>query len=185
MIEPQRIALLQLGSFLVVALSWQVSYPSTAAEQAFDKPVMDSAVVNHYRQSETPYSAGHRGVDYQVELGQEVFAPASGHVHFVGEVVDRQLISLAHYDQLITAFEPVCSGLSEGEFVSRGQLIGQVCEGQPSYQAHCENHPCLHFSVRKNGEYLSPLWFTHELEASRLLPWIEPEEIEVTPSDAL
>jgi murein DD-endopeptidase MepM/ murein hydrolase activator NlpD len=184
-IEPQRLAVLQLGSFLAVALSWQFGFPSVAAEIAMEKPVLDSAVVNHYRQSESPYSAGHRGVDYDVELGQEVFAPASGTVHFVGEVVDRHLISLAHDSQLLTAFEPVCSKLSEGDLVSRGQLIGEVCEGRPSYQPHCQNSPCLHFSVRKNGEYLSPLWFTKELKASRLLPWIEPEAIEAMPSGEL
>jgi murein DD-endopeptidase MepM/ murein hydrolase activator NlpD len=114
-------------------------------------------------------------------LGQAVFAPADGKVHFVGEVVNRQLISLDHDQELLSAFEPVCSQLTEGDSVVSGQLIGEVCEGGASYDPHCQPSICVHFSVRKNGEYLSPLWFTGELKPSRLLPWIEATK----PSDEL
>lgn len=174
MIEPDRIGLLQLASFLALAISWQLPTPSLGAESQFSSPLVGSSVVHEYRQSETPYSAGHRGIDYEAKLGQAVFAPANGQVHFVGKVVNRQLISLNHGQELLTAFEPVCSQLTEGESVVSGQLIGEVCEGEASYHPHCQTSDCLHFSVRKNGEYLSPLWFTGELTPSRLLPWIEP-----------
>jgi murein DD-endopeptidase MepM/ murein hydrolase activator NlpD len=138
-----------------------------------DSPLVGSSVVHEYRQSETPYSAGHRGIDYEATLGQAVFAPADGKIHFVGEVVNRQLISLDHDQELLSAFEPVCSQLTEGDSVVSGQLIGEVCEGGASYDPHCQPSICVHFSVRKNGEYLSPLWFTGELTPSRLLPWTE------------
>jgi murein DD-endopeptidase MepM/ murein hydrolase activator NlpD len=173
-IEPDRISLLQLASFLAVALSWQLPAPGLGAEKTMDSPLVGSTVVREYRQSETPYSAGHRGIDYEATLGQAVFAPAAGKVHFVGKVVNRQLISLDHGQLLLSAFEPVCSQLTEGESVVSGQLIGEVCEGEASYDLHCETTICLHYSVRKSGEYLSPLWFTGELTPSRLLPWIEP-----------
>ena len=179
MIERDRISLLQLASFLAVALSWQVPAPSLGAERTMDSPLVGSSVVRQYRQSETPYSAGHRGIDYEATLGQAVFAPADGKVHFVGEVVNRQLISLDHDQELLSAFEPVCSQLNEGDSVVSGQLIGEVCEGEASYDPHCQPSICVHFSVRKNGEYLSPLWFTGELTPSRLLQWIEPTK----PSD--
>ena len=91
-----------------------------------DSPLVGSSVVRQYRQSETPYSAGHRGIDYEATLGQAVFAPAEGKVHFVGEVVNRQLISLDHDQELLSAFEPVCSQLTEGDSVVSGQLIGEV-----------------------------------------------------------
>ena len=181
MIERDRISLLQLASFLAVALSWQLPAPSLGAEKTMDSPLVGSSVVREYRQSETPYSAGHRGIDYEATLGQAVFAPAEGKVHFVGEVVNRQLISLDHDQELLSAFEPVCSQLTEGDSVVSGQLIGEVCEGGASYDPHCQPSICVHFSVRKNGEYLSPLWFTGELKPSRLLPWIEATK----PSDEL
>jgi murein DD-endopeptidase MepM/ murein hydrolase activator NlpD len=167
--------MLQLTSFLVLSLSWQLPTPSLGAEVGFSAPVIGSGLINSYRQSEGPYGPGHRGVDYQVELGQGIFAPQDGNVHFVGKVVNRQLISLSHDGNLLTAFEPVCSKLTQGEQVFKGDLIGEVCEADESYQPHCEDTFCMHFSIRKNGEYLSPLWFTGELTASRLLPWIEPE----------
>ena len=181
MIEPDRISLLQLASFLAVALSWQLPAPSLGAEKTMDSPLVGSRVVREFRQSETPYSAGHRGIDYEATLGQAVFASADGKVHFVGKVVNRQLISLDHGQELLSAFEPVCSQLTEGDSVVSGQLIGEVCEGESSYEPHCQPNICMHFSVRKNGEYLSPLWFTGELTPSRLLPWIEPTTPEGEP----
>lgn len=174
MFEPQRLWLVQLASFLALSLSWEIPAPSLGQERNFTAPVIGSELVNHYRQSETPYSEGHRGVDYSVSLGQGVFAPAEGLVHFVGVVVDRPVISIAHDREVLSAFEPVCSGLNPGDSISRGELIGEVCEAKESYQQHCDNAFCLHFSIRKNGEYLSPLWLTGELTASRLLPWVEP-----------
>ena len=119
MIEPERIATLQLASFLVLALTWQIPIPSLGSQQQLESPVVGSALINSYRQSETEYSAGHRGVDYEVELGQGVFAPSDGQVHFVGKVVDRQLISLSHEGELLSAFEPVCSKLQLGDLVSK------------------------------------------------------------------
>ena len=174
MIEPERLSWLQLASFLVLAVSWQLPSPSFGSEQPFEPILVGSVLVNDYRQSEGPYTEGHRGVDYQVDLGQGVFAPAAATVHFVGSVADRQLISLSHEGELLTTYEPVCSVLKVGDKVSSGDLIGEVCEADSSYQQHCLETTCLHFSVRKNGEYLSPLWFSGELSPSRLLPWIEP-----------
>ena len=181
MIEPQRLAVLQLASFLALSLSWQISSPSQAGQNHLSPPVVGSSVIEHYRQSETPYSSGHRGVDYEVALAQGVFAPADATVHFVGQVVNRQLISLSHDGQLLSSFEPVCSKLTKGEPVQKDQLIGEVCEGDETYQPHCERQKCLHFSLRKNGEYLSPLWFTKELRSSRLLPWVDPDWLEAKP----
>ena len=176
-IDPERTMTLQLASFLVLALAWQTPPPSLGSELSFSPPVIGSTLINSYRQSETEYSAGHRGVDYQVELGQGVFAPSNGQVHFVGRVVNRQLISLAHENNLLSSFEPVCSTLQKGDRVNAGDLIGEVCEAEENYQQHCEEIFCLHFSIRRNGEYLSPLWFTGELPPSRLLPWKDPEQL--------
>ena len=142
MFEPNRIALLQLGSFVVLAVTYQLPSPSLGAEVDLTSPLVGSSVVKNYRASETPYSSGHRGVDYAVELGQGVFAPADGRVHFSGKVVDRQLISIAHSNDLLSAFEPVCSALSAGESISRGELIGEVCEADETYQPHCEMLYC-------------------------------------------
>jgi hypothetical protein len=113
-------------------------------------------------------------VDYEVTLGQGVFAPANATVSFAGLVVDRPVLSLSHNGQVVSAFEPVCSALNVGEQVVAGELVAEVCEPEQDYVPHCNDKLCLHFSVRRNGEYLSPLWFTGQLSPSVLLPWIEP-----------
>jgi murein DD-endopeptidase MepM/ murein hydrolase activator NlpD len=174
MIEPQRIATLQLAGFLTLSLTWLMPSPSLGSQPSWSAPVVGSELVSSYRSPETPYGTGHRGVDYKVTLGQGVFAPADGTVSFVGKVVDRPVVSLSHQGNLVSSFESVCSSLVVGQEVSTGDLVGEVCEADQEYLQHCADYPCLHFSIRKDGEYLSPLWFTGELSPSVLLPWVEP-----------
>ena len=128
-------------------------------------------LIEHFRQPSSDYSAGHRGVDYQVSLGQSVFAPADGTVWFVGRVVNRNIISLKHGSSILTEFEPVCSTLLAGEPVAIGQVIGEVCDPAPSYRQHCDALRCMHFSLRHEGRYLSPLALIGGLNPSRLLPY--------------
>ena len=128
-------------------------------------------LINQYRQPSSDYSAGHRGVDYQVSLGDSVFAPADGTVWFVGKVVDRNIISLKHGSSILTEYEPVCSTLAAGENVALGQLIGLVCDADRGYRQHCPGARCLHFSLRFTGQYLSPLALIGGLNPSRLLPY--------------
>jgi murein DD-endopeptidase MepM/ murein hydrolase activator NlpD len=127
-------------------------------------------LINQYRQPNSDYSAGHRGVDYLVTMGQRVFAPADGQVWFSGKVVNRSLLSLSHAGGYLSEFEPLCSELKRGEVVFKGQEIGQVCKAEASYVPHCASATCLHFSLRSFGSYLSPLVLIGELNPSRLLP---------------
>jgi murein DD-endopeptidase MepM/ murein hydrolase activator NlpD len=148
-----------------------------AVSSALDTPLINWAppleppinLVNLYRQPNSDYSAGHRGIDYQVTLGQSVLAPADGEVWFSGKVVNRYLLSLKHPDGNLTEFEPVCTDLQKGEPVFLGQEIGEVCEAESSYRQHCQNTTCLHFSIRKLGAYLSPQVFIGGINPSRLL----------------
>lgn len=127
-------------------------------------------LVNQYRQPSSEYSAGHRGVDYRVSLNQTVFAPSDGQVSFAGVVVDRPLLSLRHPGGEITEFEPLCTDLKVGDLVRRQEPIGWVCDPNASYRQHCQHVRCLHFSMRKNDWYLSPLALIGGLNPSRLLP---------------
>ena len=173
-IEPQKIAVLQLAGFLTLSVTWLVPTPSLGSETVWVPPVVGSQLVNSYKAADTAYGSGHRGVDYQVKLAQGVFAPADATVSFVGKVVDRPVLSLSHEGNLVSSYEPVCSSLVVGQEVVAGELVAEVCEADQHYLQHCPDSFCLHFSTRKDGEYLSPLWFTGELAPSRLLPWIEP-----------
>ena len=111
----------------------------------------------------TPYGSGHRGIDIR-SGGADVFAPESGVVSFVGAVAGRPVLAIRHPGGLVSSFEPVDSTLVAGEAVSRGQLVGTLLPG------HCASTPCLHFGVRLNGEYVSPLNYLGGIPRAVLLP---------------
>ena len=162
------VALISLASLAFV--------PASAAEDSILpvqnwNPPLDAPVklVNQYRQPNSDYSAGHRGVDYLSKLGQPVLATADGQVWFTRQVGQRNVMSLAHAGGYLSEVEPVCTDLSKGEQVFQGQQIGVVCAGTENYVQHCASAICLHFSLRKDGAYLSPLIFIGGLNPSRLL----------------
>ncbi len=128
-------------------------------------------LVRPYLQPSSDYSAGHRGVDYAVAIGQKLVAPADGVVSFAGRLVNRGVISIKHSGTLVSELEPACSSVAVGQSVMAGQVIGRVCAAEPSYIQHCPKQTCLHFSVRQDGRYLSPLVFIGGLNPSRLLPY--------------
>lgn len=173
MLDPRRLVIMQLALFLVLSISLIPAPPSFSAN-AWIEPVVGAQLVNSFRQPETPYGAGHRGVDYGVKQGQPVFAVAEGVVHFVGKVVDRAVISIRHPGSYLSAYEPVCSELKVGATVLVGELIGEICESDPIYSPHCQK-TCLHLSARLGQEYLSPQALMGQLRPSVVLPWIEPD----------
>lgn len=120
------------------------------------------AVVNPFVAPATAYSAGHRGVDIAAP-GGGVRAPASGVVRFAGVVVDRPVLSIDHGGGVISSYEPVVASVAKGDSVSRGQPIGAVSPG------HCVTR-CLHFGVRVDGQYVSPMGFFGDIPRSILLP---------------
>jgi murein DD-endopeptidase MepM/ murein hydrolase activator NlpD len=112
---------------------------------------------------ETPYAAGHRGLDLTAPGGTTIRSPSDGVVHFSGTVVDRPVLSIEHSGDLISSFEPVESPLVAGAVVHRGEPVGTLLAG------HCAS-PCLHWGVRLHGEYVSPLNYLGGIPRSVLLP---------------
>lgn len=110
----------------------------------------------------TPYGAGHRGIDVGAN-SEVVYAPADGVVHFAGTVVDRPVLSIRHDGGLLSSFEPVATELHTGDTVEEGQVVGALQSG------HCST-PCLHFGVRLDGDYVSPLLYLGGIPHSVLLP---------------
>ncbi|WP_240694595.1 M23 family metallopeptidase [Cryobacterium sp. SO1] len=110
------------------------------------------------------YAAGHRGIDLVAGQGDSVRSPADGVVTFVGTVVDRPVVSIQHGNDLLSSFEPVNATVSEGDRVQAGQVIGIVATG-----AHCTAR-CVHFGVRRYGQYISPVLFLGGLARAVLLP---------------
>lgn len=127
-------------------------------------------LINPYFQPNSDYSAGHRGIDYRVTMGQPVLSPTDATVWFVGKVVDRSVVSLRTVSGDLLAFEPVCSSLQPGDRVGVGQEIAKVCEADDDYRQHCEQQLCLHFSLRTAEGYLSPIVRLGGFSPTVLLP---------------
>lgn len=110
----------------------------------------------------TPYASGHRGIDIRTR-SPEVFAPESGIVSFAGMIAGRPVLAIRHPGGLVSSFEPVNSVLAAGTAVNRGQLVGSLLTG------HCADL-CVHFGVRRAGEYVSPLNYLGSVPRAILLP---------------
>lgn len=135
--------------------SWPLE-PRPAVLRAFDPP-------------SRPWLSGHRGVDLRAAHdGVPVTAPAAGTVSFAGVVVDRPVITVDHGDGLRSSFEAVRSHLAAGTAVAEGDVLGSILPG------HCTPAPCVHWGVRRGGEYLNPLAFVTDLRPSVLLPPLDP-----------
>ncbi|MCD4853008.1 M23 family metallopeptidase [Arthrobacter sp. AK01] len=87
-------------------------------------------------------------------------------VTFSGIVVDRAVITIDQGNGLRSSFEPVASGLKQGDAVVKGQVIGTLEPGS----GHCGSTTCLHWGVRRGDDYVNPLGFVEDMRPSILLP---------------
>ncbi len=175
MLPPSAASPLRLAALVVVVASTLLAASPAAtatgvraaegASVTWTWPVSPPRmIVRPYIAPPTPYAAGHRGIDVGVGDGESlVFSPDDGAVHFAGMVVDRPVLSIRHSGGLISSFEPVTTELVADDVVRRGEVVGVLQAG------HC-SRPCLHFGVRRHGQYLSPLNFLGGIPHSVLLP---------------
>lgn len=157
---------------LAMALSWQqVTGAKAENGPAWVAPLeAPMQLINPYRQPNSDYSAGHRGVDFQVNVGQPIYAPTEATVSFNQYLVDRAVLVLKTEAGDLLEFEPACSSLAVGQQVKAGDSIAEVCPASPEYRKHCERGLCLHFSLRTARGYLSPIVRYGALAPSVLLP---------------
>ncbi|MEY4452212.1 MAG: hypothetical protein RLZZ380_1333 [Actinomycetota bacterium] len=168
--KPNRWALTLLLIATGMLLSFIPKPVSASASDLWEVPVANPQLVRQFLQPNTDWSAGHRGVDYLVTVGDEVFAPHQGVISFAGTVVNRSVVSIRHSNGLVSSIEPLCVFVKAGDRVETGQKIGSVCFPD-TYQSHCGIDTCLHFSLRSDYGYLSPLVKLGGLSPSRLKPW--------------
>lgn len=114
----------------------------------------------------TVYGAGHRGVDFALEVGSRINAPAAGELYFKGMVVDREVVTIHTSDGYLASFEPACTNLAVGEQVKAGQEFAWHCRPSANYEYHCKS--CVHFSARSSFGYISPDYLLGNLKPSVL-----------------
>src|SRR5690606_13158774 len=101
--------------------------------------------------------------------GAEVRTVEGGTVRFSGSVAGRGVVSVVHADGLISTYEPVDGGVSAGDPVGAGQVLGTLEGSSPA--SHCAGRDCLHLGARRGELYVDPLLLLGGRGPSVLLPW--------------
>lgn len=109
-------------------------------------------VVRHFDPPDSPYGAGHRGVDLAGHAGQPVRTALPGTVVFVGPIAGRGVVVVGH-GATRTTYEPVAATVTVGTTLAAGQAIGTL--QLPG--SHCFPRACLHWGWVAGDTYLDPL----------------------------
>ena len=109
-------------------------------------------VVRAFDPPDSPFGAGHRGVDLAGSVGQPVVAALAGRVTFAAPLAGRGVVVVDH-GPTRTTYEPVAAGVHVGQVVLRGERLGTLQLGG----SHCFPRACLHWGWRRDTTYLDPL----------------------------
>lgn len=152
-LDPVTVALT-----LLLALIACFPIPAAAASTGSRDPVGEwplqpvPEVVGDFDPPDSPYGAGHRGVDLAGSVGQPVRAALAGTVTFAGSLAGRGVVVIDH-GPTRTTYEPVSPSVSVGTQVGAEDRIGDL---QLS-GSHCFPHACLHWGWIEGDTYLDPL----------------------------
>ncbi len=105
---------------------------------------------------------GHKGMDIAASTGTEIYAAADGEVVSAGWNTGGYgyFVQIGHTDEYQTVYGHMSVVLvTEGQYVSRGQLIGKVGNTGNSFGSHC------HFEVRHLGVCLDPKLFLNTVDS--------------------
>lgn len=138
-------------------------------------------VVQGFDPPDTPYGAGHRGVDLAGVPGQRVRSALPGTVTYAGPLAGRGVVVVDH-GSTRTTYEPVRPSVSIGDPVSGGDQIGTL----EIPGSHCFPRACLHWGwIRRiDNAYLDPLRLVGAGPV-RLLPLWRDQPVAIRPADAL
>jgi hypothetical protein len=155
--------LLALFMILISGVSAPLAKPEIIATPI---PLFVNQIQNQYQAPVSEYAAGHRGIDFGLPIDNSIQAPVSGSIRFKGLVVDRDVVTIQSSDGKLFSFEPACTRLKVSETVNEGEPFASHCSPKSNYKYHCDS--CVHYSVRTNFGYLSPMYFYGQLHPSRL-----------------
>lgn len=138
---------------LVTAVAVLVAGPARADPAAWVWPLAPRPeVVRGFDPPDSPWGAGHRGVDLLGTERQQVRAAGTGVVTYAGLLAGRGVVTISH-GSLATTYEPVTASLGVGTAVRAGDPVGRLA----NVQSHCAPRVCLHFGALRDGSYVDPL----------------------------
>jgi len=117
-------------------------------------PLDPVAVVDRFEPPDTPWGAGHRGIDLGARTDQTVRSVTDGVVGFAGVIAGKPVVTVLLADGRRVTYEPVHSALSAGTPVAAGDPLGRVA----ALGGHCGGLAgCLHVGLLRGATYLDPL----------------------------
>lgn len=119
------------------------------------RPV-DGEVLRAAEIPEQNWLPGHRGVDLGARPGATIRSSGAGTVRFAGVVAGTPVVSVDHGDGLVTTYEPVLAGVSQGDAVSRGQVLGRLADAATLPET-ARRDPGLSWGARFNDRYIDPM----------------------------
>ncbi|TNM41122.1 M23 family metallopeptidase [Nocardioides albidus] len=132
-------------------------------------------VVQRFDPPDSPYGAGHRGVDLAGRVGQQVRTALPGRVVFAARIAGRGVVVVRHGGTR-TTYEPVTASVGVGVSVAAGDVIGTL----ELAGSHCFPRACLHWGWIAGRTYLDPLRLVGAGPV-RLLPLWRDEPARVLP----
>lgn len=96
----------------------------------------------------------HSGIDFEVNIGDPVYASAAGIVRFAGTKASYgKVVEITHEGGYVTRYAHLSGfgdSIGEGSVVEAGQQIGKA-----GNTGHITS-PVLHFELMKHGEFVNP-----------------------------
>lgn len=112
-------------------------------------------VIRAFDPPDSPYGAGHRGIDIATPAGSVAVAPADGRVSFAGPVGGRLFVTIDHGGGLESTLSFVASlDVRKGDDVVRGQPVARTGGGHTG-----DSEPNLHLGARLDDVYVDPLTY--------------------------
>ncbi|CAN7302867.1 M23 family metallopeptidase [Microbacterium sp. LjRoot45] len=135
------------------------------SESGWTWPIVPVRVARPFDPPESPYGAGHRGIDLAAASGAVVDAPTSGVIVFAGVVAGRGVVTIDRGDGYLVSLEPVSiDELTPGTRVTVGEPFAIVAHG-----GHARDGE-VHIGIRLNGAYVDPSLLLGALPRAVLLP---------------
>ena len=142
-----------MASLTALLLIAAVAVPGVAADPVGVWPLQpEPEVVHAFDPPDSPYGAGHRGVDLLGSVGQPVHSALPGAVTFAGRLAGRGVVVVDH-GATRTTYEPVSAAVAVGTAVAAGSPIGTL----ELAGSHCFPRACLHWGWIEGETYLDPL----------------------------
>lgn len=104
--------------------------------------------------TKSPSASAHMGVDFTATFGEEIRAPISGVISYIGTINNIPIVVLTHHDQLVlrrTTYLPASTDFDIGTAIMQGDNFARVA---PIF--HCAR-PCLHWGERIGNTYSNPM----------------------------